>query len=283
MTDSQDIASVIVSVNGSTGKDRHYDANQICKRLGISNYMTAISGLNLGLEKVMYLGNDGEKFALTQNGVRRLIDGVPEREKLDVKILRHFGYDTENVNAKSKHAAEKAALEKPLEKNSIVGFLRAVYPDRKIHTNWVVPTTERSFDIYIPSNNGKDSIAIICNADRSEPLQLTPEEVQTAFNLKATTQKNLQWLLFKDYDIRRPNLSFFTLLSQINNILYGPLDVETRKPRKPRKPKSEEGVKEGSKKDKSKKDKPKKESSKKESSKKDKPKKRQDKKRQVKK
>jgi hypothetical protein len=99
---------------------------------------------------------------LTTLGVKHLIDGLSEKEhkKLDVKLLKHFDYDVEHAVEKSKQAAEKAAIEKPLEQNTLLGYLRTVYPDHKILTNWVVPTTERTLDIYIPSNK-KDSIAII--------------------------------------------------------------------------------------------------------------------------
>lgn len=233
-----DVTSTLVYINGNSGKNCHYDAVAICKQINISDCLTAISGLTLGLEKVMYLKDNEEKIALTTLGVKHLIDGLSEKEhkKLDVKLLKHFDYDVEHAVEKSKQAAEKAAIEKPLEQNTLLGYLRTVYPDHKVLTNWVVPTTERTLDIYIPSNK-KDSIAIICDSNRHEPLRLTPEETQTSFNMKATTQQDLQWLLFKDFNSKKPTASFFTLLSQINNILYGPLGVlePEKKKRKPRK------------------------------------------------
>ncbi len=212
----------IVTVNGVS----HYDAEAMCELLGISNYMAAIAGLTLDIHKVVYLKDKTEMFALTRLGVKYLIDGL-KRKNVKSKILRYFDCEVESD--------KKQVVEKPLGKNVLVEFLRTVYSERKIQTNWVVPTTEKTIDIFIPGMNGRDSIAVICDATRAEPLHITQEEMQIAFNLKATTQQTIQWVLFRDYESKHPTESFFTLINQINMILYGPFNAIPEKKRRVRK------------------------------------------------
>jgi hypothetical protein len=221
-----------------------YKAIEICKLFGITNWMVAISPLSVGAEKLQNV--DNEQFVLTVLGVKRIIHGLDEdsRSKVDEDILHHFGVYT---NSKTKQVAARAAKDKPLEKNTFVGYLRTVFPELNIETNWVVPGTENTLDIFIRYDKKQLSIAIICDESRDMPLQLTDVDMDIAFKVKATIAHEIKWLLFRDYKAKRPGYGFFQLIAAIKDIIYGPFsssEVEKKKPSTKRKTKRSKEPKE---------------------------------------
>lgn len=218
--------------------DVHYDAAKICNLLNVPNWRTAVAPLFIDAEKIIKSSAVGDSsYILTQLGVKKIITTLPEdvQNQIDPNILTQFGVRSNGV---AKKVAAQAAKDKPLEKNTLIGYLRMVFPEQEIQTNWVIPSTETTVDIFIRSDTRKTSIAILCDDSRSEPFQLTDTENQQAFNIKAATAHDIKWLLFKDYKAKRPGPSFFTLIAHIKDILYGPFSVK-KSVKKDKKPKSD--------------------------------------------
>lgn len=224
------------TVVSQTKGDNHYDASKICALFGVSNWRAAIAPLVIDVEKIIESKQNGDNtYILTSLGVKKILTTLSEEKQSDIdpNVLHQFGIHS---NGASKKIAAQAAKDKPLEKNTLVGYLRMVFPEQNIETNWVIPASENTVDIFIRSESRKTSIGIICNDARAEPLQLTDDENAQAFKIKAAIAHDIRWLLFKDYKAKRPGPSFFTLIAAIKDILYGPFATFVRKT-KPKKTK----------------------------------------------
>lgn len=227
LTMSLSIHDTIV-VNGDTKRSGvTYNASKLCSLFKISNWRSVVSSLTVGMEKIIEPQMKGEdSILLTTLGAKKIIGSLSEDSQLaiDTKVLQHFGLRATGL---TKKISEKAEQDKPLEKNPLIGYLKMVYPDQKVFTHHPFSMADQTVDIYIPgSDNKKVCIAIICDAHRTEPLQLTAEEKAIEFSIKATTSKDVRWILYTDYQGKRPRPSFFKLIFTINDTLYGPLEKQ---------------------------------------------------------
>jgi hypothetical protein len=209
----------------------------------------------LDIEK--YHPTDGEDdVILSTRGVRRILSTLSGETLSDVDstLLSHFDIHS---NYMTKKISAKAAESKPLDKSKLTEYLRTAFPEQNIETNWVIPGTDKTIDLFIRSESKKLAIAIICDEHRSRPLIVSEDEKTKAFSLKAATGCETKWLLFDDYNAKRPTLGFFVLIAEIKGALYGPFPDKVKStPKKTKKPKKDkEKDTEGKKKEKSKKEK----------------------------